>query len=93
MGSRNSVDAPDVSLPDEDTGVVNRFCETRFEDLSLEAALHEILNLESEYVIETHAAFIEYAYSDQTSGNYAEDVLYQPCSESQCSWRRRILRT
>jgi hypothetical protein len=47
-----------VTLTDENTGMVNRFSETRFEDLSLKSSLHEIFYFESEYVIETHACLV-----------------------------------
>lgn len=57
----------DVSLTDEDTGVVDRLGESRLEDLSLEAALEEILNLESEDVIETHAGLVENTDSYKTT--------------------------
>lgn len=57
----------DVSLTDEDTGVVDRLGESRLEDLSLEATLEEILNLESEDVIETHAGLVENTDSYKTT--------------------------
>jgi hypothetical protein len=57
----------DVSLTDEDTSVVDGFGETRLEDLGLETSLHEIFDLEGEYVIETHACLIEYSNSHQSS--------------------------
>lgn len=56
-----------MSLTDEDTGVVDRLGESRLEDLSLEAALEEILNLESEDVIETHAGLVENTDSYKTT--------------------------
>lgn len=54
---------PDVTLTDENTGVVDRFCETRLEYLGLESSLHEVFDLEGEYVIETHSSFVEYSNS------------------------------
>ena len=57
----------DVSLTDEDTSVVDRLGESRLENLSLETTLKEILNLESEYVIETHAGLVEYTDTNKTT--------------------------
>jgi len=48
-----------VSLLDEDTSVVDRLGETELVDTSLEAALEEILNLEGENVIQSHARLVE----------------------------------
>ena len=44
----------DVSLLDENTGVVNRLGEPELEHLGLEPALHEVLGLESQHVVELH---------------------------------------
>jgi hypothetical protein len=46
-----------VSLTDENTGVVNRFSQTQFENLGLQAALQKVFNLQAEHVIELHASF------------------------------------
>ena len=43
----------DVSLADENTGVVNGLGETRLVDLGLQTSLKEVLNLESKNVIES----------------------------------------
>lgn len=56
-----------MALSDEYTGVVDRFGETGLEDLSLESSLHEVLNLQGEYVIETHAGLVEYSNSHKSS--------------------------
>ncbi len=47
-----------VSLTDEDTGVVDGFGESKFENLGLETTLEEIFNLETKDVIQLHSAFI-----------------------------------
>ena len=47
--------------------MVDRLGESRLEDLSLEATLEEILNLESEDVIETHAGLVENTDSYKTT--------------------------
>merc|ERR1711992_70444 len=46
----------DVSLPDEDTGVVDGLGQPQLEHLGLETALQEVLNLEAEHVVELHLA-------------------------------------
>ena len=58
---------PDVPLADENTGMVDRLCEARLEDLSLEAALQEVLDLEGEHVIETHAVLVEHTDAHETA--------------------------
>ena len=56
---------PNVPLTDEDTGVVDRLGEATLEDLGLETTLQEILDLEGQHVIETHAALIEHTDADE----------------------------
>ena len=51
--TRATSDIPDVPLLDKDTGVVDGLGKTGLEDLGLQAALQEILELEGKYVIET----------------------------------------
>ena len=50
----------DVSLLDEDTGVVNRLGEPELEHLGLQPALHEVLGLEGEHVVELHLVLGQY---------------------------------
>lgn len=57
----------DVPLTDQDAGVVDRLGEARLEDLGLEATLEEVLDLEREDVIETHAGLVEDTDADQTA--------------------------
>jgi len=57
----------DMSLSDENSGVVDGFGETRLEDLGLKSSLHEVLDLQGEYVIEFHPGLIEYTDSDESS--------------------------
>ena len=61
------MNAPDVPLPDEDTGVVDGLGETALEDLGLQPALQEILDLEGKHVIETHAGLVEHTDTDETA--------------------------
>ena len=58
---------PDVTLADEHTRVVDRLGKTALEDLGLETALQEILDLEREHVIETHAALVEHTDAHKTA--------------------------
>ena len=60
-------DIPDVALPDQDTGVVDGLSQTALEDLGLETTLQEVLNLERQDVIETHARFVEDTDTDETA--------------------------
>ena len=56
---------PNVPLPDKDTGVVNGLGQAALEDLGLETTLQEVLDLEGQHVIETHAALIEHTDADE----------------------------
>mgnify|MGYP003336580035 CR=1 FL=1 len=47
----NLLSDADVSLSDEDSGMVDGLGEPELEDLGLESSLEEILNLETENVI------------------------------------------
>ena len=57
----------DVPLPDQNTSVVNALGQTALEDLSLQAALQEIFDLEGQHVIETHAALVEHTNANETA--------------------------
>ena len=56
-----------MSLPDQDAGVVDGLRETTLEDLRLETTLQEVLNLEGQHVIETHARLVEHTDADETA--------------------------
>lgn len=56
-----------MPLPDQDTGVMNALSETALKHLSLKPPLQEILNLQSQHVIETHAALVEHTDTDQSA--------------------------
>ena len=49
---------PDVTLADENAGVMDRLGQSKFEDLSLQTTLKEILNFEGEHVIQLHAGLV-----------------------------------
>jgi hypothetical protein len=56
-----------VALADEHTSVVDGLGKTELVDASLETALQEILNLESQDVIELHAGLVEHTDTDETA--------------------------
>ena len=58
---------PDVPLPDEDAGVVNGFGEAELENLSLKTALQEVLDGETQDVIEFHLGLVQHADAHQTT--------------------------
>jgi len=68
LGDRVSYLLPDADVPlsDEDTGVVDGLGEPELENLGLETTLQEVLNLETENVIELHLALVQDADPDQT---------------------------
>jgi hypothetical protein len=57
----------DVSLADENTGVVNGLGETELVDTGLQTTLQEILNLQGQHVIELHAGLIQDTNSHETA--------------------------
>lgn len=57
----------DVTLADQDTGVVDRLGEAELVDEGLEAALKEVLGLQGQDVIELHARLVEHTDTDQTA--------------------------
>ncbi len=56
-----------MSLPDEHPGVMDALGQAQLEDLGLEAALQEVLDLQAQHVIELHASLVENADADETS--------------------------
>ena len=65
-----------MPLPDEDTGVVDALGESQFEDLGLETALHEVLDTQTEHVIELHFGLIQHSNTHKTTQkgvSYKED--------------------
>lgn len=59
--------APDVPLPDQDTSMVNALGQAALEHLGLQPSLQEILDLQGQHVIETHARLVEHTNSDETT--------------------------
>lgn len=58
---------PDVPLADENTGVVDGLGEAELVDAGLEAALKEVLDAESQDVIELHARLVEDTNAHETA--------------------------
>lgn len=63
----NLLSNSDVSLSDKDTSVVDRLGQTKLENLCLQSSLKEVLDSESENVIELHASLVENSDADQSS--------------------------
>jgi len=57
----------DVTLTDQDTGVVDRLGKTELVDTGLETTLQEVLNLQGQDVIELHAGLVEDTDTDETA--------------------------
>jgi hypothetical protein len=57
----------DVSLADENTGVVDGLGETELVDTGLQTTLQEILNLQGQYVIELHAGLVQDTNTHETA--------------------------
>ena len=70
-GERRNVDNlltnTDVSLLDENTGVVDRLGKAKLEDLGLESSLQEVLDTESKDIIELHLVLGKNTDADETS--------------------------
>lgn len=56
-----------MPLPDEDTGVMDGLGKTSLEDLGLQAALQEVLDLQTEHIIKLHLLLIQHSDTDQTT--------------------------
>lgn len=76
-GEREEKDIPDVSLPDEHAGVVDRSGEAELEDRGLEATLEEVLGGEREDVVELGLGLLENAVSVEAAqeGSTLEEAL------------------
>lgn len=57
----------DVTLLDQDTGVVDGLGQTELVDTGLQTTLQEVLDAEGQDVIELHAGLIEHTDADQTA--------------------------
>jgi hypothetical protein len=56
-----------MSLPDQNTGMVDGFSEATLENLCLKTTLQEVLDFEGQHVIETHTGFIEHTNANKTT--------------------------
>ena len=59
--------SPNVPLPDQNTSMVDTLSKPTLKHLSLKSSLQEILNLQSQYIIETHTTLIEHPDTDQST--------------------------
>nr|ASL05014.1 hypothetical protein [Nilaparvata lugens] len=57
----------DMSLSDEDTGVMDGLGQTEFVHLSLETTFKEIFNFQTQHVIELHSSFVQHSNTHQTT--------------------------
>lgn len=58
---------PDVSLTDQNTGMMNGLGQSQFEDLGLQTTFQEIFDFQAQHVIEFHVLLIQYTDTDQTT--------------------------
>lgn len=58
---------PDVSLPDENARMMDGLGEAQFEHLGLQPALQEILDFQTQHVVEFHAVLVQHADPYQTT--------------------------
>ena len=56
-----------VSLLDQDSGMVDRLGETKLVDTGLESSFQEIFDAKGQHVIELHAGFVKDTDSDETT--------------------------
>lgn len=56
-----------MPLSDQNSRVVDAFGQAKLVDAGLQSTLQEILHLQSKYVIELHAGFIEHTNTDETT--------------------------
>ena len=84
---------PDVTLTDEDTGVVDGLGKTKLVDASLETTLQEVLDLKGKDVIELHAGLVEDTDTDQTAneGIAFEETLGVLLVESKKLTRKEVV--
>lgn len=58
---------PDVTLPNQNTRMVDALSEAELEDLSLKTTFQEVLNFQRQHVIETHAGLVEHTNAHKTT--------------------------
>lgn len=56
-----------VALADQNTGVMDRLCKAKLEDLSLKTALQEILDLQGKDVVQLHLVLVQDTDADQAT--------------------------
>lgn len=55
---------PDMALSDENSGMMDGLCKTKFKHLGLETSLEEVLKAQTQNVIELHLVLIQHTDSD-----------------------------
>ena len=60
-------DVPNMPLLDQDTGVVDALSKAQLVDTGLQTTAQEVLELQSQHVIELHARLVKYTNSDKTT--------------------------
>jgi hypothetical protein len=55
-----------MTLPDQNSSMVDALGEAKFKHLCLQATFQEIFNLEGEHVIESHACLVEHTNPHKT---------------------------
>merc|ERR1719356_185027 len=63
----NLLSNSDVTLSDEDTSMMDRLSKSKLEHLGLKTTLQEVLNLETEHVIELHTSLIKHTNTYKTT--------------------------
>ena len=58
---------PNVSLSDQDSCMMDGFCQSMFEDQGLQSSLQEVLHFKSQDVIEFHPVLLQDSDSNQSS--------------------------
>lgn len=61
------LELPDVTLADQDTGMMDTLCQPELVDTSLQSSLQEIFDLERQDVIEFHAGLVQHPDPNETA--------------------------
>jgi hypothetical protein len=56
-----------MTLPDQNSCMMNALGKAKLKDLRLQATLQEVLNLKSKHVIKTHARLVEHANAHKST--------------------------
>jgi hypothetical protein len=56
-----------MSLPDEDTGVMNTLSQSALENLCLQSSFQEVFDLQRQHVIQSHPVLIQHSDTNETT--------------------------